>query len=241
MNNSMILIVEDDAAIRNLIGTALEIESYKYHVAVNGAQAIIEASTRQPDIILLDLGLPDMDGVEVIQKIRSWSKVPIIVITARSEDKDKIEALDAGADDYLTKPFSTTELLARIRSTCRRISYLKEAISIFINGALKVDYSLQCAYVGAEELHLTPTEYKILYLLCQNVGRVLTHAYLTKEIWGSTFESDIASLRVHVATLRKKIEKSSQCETSIKTHIGVGYCMIKQEEADKTSDSHCLY
>ena len=234
MNNCLILIVEDDGAIRNLIVTALETEHYKYHVAVNGTQAIMEASTRKPDIILLDLGLPDMDGVEVIRKIRSWSKMPIIVITARSEDKDKIEALDAGGDDYLTKPFSTTELLARIRSTCRRISYLEEALnhesSIFINGTLRVDYSLQCAYVGEEELCLTPTEYKILYLLSQNVGRVLTHAYLTKEIWGSTFESDIASLRVHVATLRKKIEKRSQCESSIKTHIGVGYCMVKQEE-----------
>lgn len=233
MNNRTVLVVEDDTAIRNLIKNTLEIEQYPYHIAENGAQALMEITTQRLDIILLDLGLPDMDGVEIIQKIRSWSSIPIIVISARSEDKDKIDALDAGADDYMTKPFSTSELLARIRSTSRRLQYLQSAVlqeaPIFKNGALQIDYALQCAYINKIQLHLTPTEYKILYLLAQNIGRVLTHSNITKEIWGSAFESDIASLRVHVATLRKKMEKESD-EVYIQTHIGIGYCMLKIEE-----------
>lgn len=239
MNNINILVVEDDTAIRNLIKNTLEIEKYQYHLAPNGAQAILEATTQRPDIILLDLGLPDMDGVGIIKKVRTWSNIPIIVISARSEDKDKIDALDAGADDYMTKPFSTTELLARIRSTCRRIQYLQTMLNketpVFINGTLTIDYALQCAYIDGKELHLTPTEYKVLCLLSKNIGRVLTHSTITKEIWGSSFESDIASLRVHVATLRKKIEKESKKEQYIQTHIGIGYCMQKIDESNMVS------
>lgn len=234
MNNVMILVVEDDVSIRNLIKNTLDTQKYKYHIAQNGAQAIIEATTHKPDLVLLDLGLPDMDGIKVIKKIRSWSKMPIIVISARSEDKDKIDALDAGADDYMTKPFSTTELLARIRSSCRRIEYLQSLLNQeqpeFINGKLRINYAMQTATIGNSELHLTPTEYKILCLLAKNVGRVLTHSFITKEIWGSSFESDIASLRVHVATLRKKIEKEDHFAQCIQTHISIGYCMIKIEE-----------
>ena len=230
MNNAGILIVEDDQAVRNLIKTALDTQKIRYRIAQNAAQALIETTTHQPDMILLDLGLPDMDGVEVIKKIRSWSTVSIMVITARSEEQDKIDALDAGADDYLTKPFSTTELLARIRGFYRRISYLEQGDAqseTFENGALAIHYASQCVLVDNAEIHLTPTEYKILCILAQNIGRVLTHSYLTKQIWGSSFESDIASLRVHVATLRKKIEKVNHGECCIKTHIGVGYCMMK--------------
>lgn len=238
MNNMKILVVEDDAAIRNLIKNTLEIENYAYEVAENGMQAVVQTISGKPDIILLDLGLPDMDGVEVIRKVRAWSNLPIIVISARNEDKDKIDALDAGADDYMTKPFSTSELLARIRSTARRIQYLEHALNqenpIFFNGKLKIDYAMQTASVETKELHLTPTEYKVLCLLAKNVGRVLTHSYITMEIWGSAFESDIASLRVHVATLRKKIEKEiqpdSETESYIQTHVGIGYCMVKMEE-----------
>lgn len=231
MNNSNILVVEDDAAIRNLITTALETEEYKYHVAKNGNQAIIEATSHYPDLILLDLGLPDMDGIDVIKKIRSWSTVPITVISARSEDKDKIDALDAGADDYLTKPFSTAELLARIRGTYRRIQYIQQNSQkgepVFQNGSLKIDYKMREIYVKEEEVHVTPIEYRILCLLAQNMGRVLTHTYITKKIWGSSLEGDIASLRVHVATVRKKIEKIDASNKCIKTHVGIGYCMVK--------------
>ena len=232
MNNSNILVVEDDAAIRSLITTALETENYKYHVAKNGNQAIMEAATQAPELILLDLGLPDIDGVDVIRKIRTWSTVPITVISARSEDKDKIDALDVGADDYITKPFSTAELLARIRGNYRRIQYIQNnqqgGTSVFHNGSLTIDYQMQTVYVKEEEIHVTPIEYKILCLLAKNLGRVLTHTHITKEIWGSSLEGDIASLRVHVATVRKKIEKKDSSNKCIQTHVGIGYCMVKQ-------------
>lgn len=233
MNNTMILVVEDDFAIRSLITSALEMEGYKYHVAKDGKQALIEATTQSPELILLDLGLPDMDGVEIIKKIRCWSTVPITVISARSEDKDKIDALDAGADDYITKPFSMVELLARIRGAYRRIRYIQGSISgekpFFQNGSLKIDYRMKTVFVNDIEIHVTPIEYKILCLLAKNIGRVLTHTFITREIWGSSLEGDIASLRVHVATVRKKIEKIDKENKCIHTHIGIGYCMIKQE------------
>ena len=232
MINSNILVVEDDTAIRNLITTALETENYKYRIAKNGNQAIIEATTQTPKLILLDLGLPDMDGIEVIRKIRSWSMVPITIISARSEDKDKIDALDAGADDYITKPFSTAELLARIRGNFRRIQYIQnnqnDGTPYFHNGSLTIDYQMQTVLVKNQEIHVTPIEYKIICLLAKNLGRVLTHTFITKEIWGSSLEGDVASLRVHVATLRKKIEKKDNSNMFIQTHVGIGYCMIKQ-------------
>ena len=232
MINSNILVVEDDTAIRNLITTALETENYKYRIAKNGNQAIIEATTQTPKLILLDLGLPDMDGIEVIRKIRSWSMVPITVISARSEDKDKIDALDAGADDYITKPFSTAELLARIRGNFRRIQYIQnnqnDGTPYFHNGSLTIDYQMQTVLVKNQEIHVTPIEYKIICLLAKNLGRVLTHTFITKEIWGSSLEGDVASLRVHVETLRKKIEKKDNSNMFIQTHVGIGYCMIKQ-------------
>ncbi len=169
--------------------------------------AILEGTSYNLDIVLLDLGLPDMDGVEIIKNIRSWSNMPIIVISARSEDSDKIEALDAGADDYLTKPFSVEELLARLRVTQRRLSMVqseKGISSVFENGKLKVDYASGCTYLGEEELHLTPIEYKLLCLLSKNVGKVLTHNYITSHIWGTSWENDVALLRVFMATLCKK-------------------------------------
>ena len=159
--------------------------------------------------------------------------MPIIVISARTEDSDKIGALDAGADDYLTKPFSVDELLARLRVTQRRLSLMKtdsvQESSIFTNGALKIDYAAGCAYLGGAELHLTPIEYKLLCLLSKNVGKVLTHTYITQQIWGSSGASDIASLRVFMATLRKKIDSSVDGPQYIQTHIGVGYRMMKVE------------
>lgn len=174
-----------------------------------------------------------LDGVQVIQNIRSWSNLPIIVISARSEDNDKIEALDAGADDYLTKPFSVEELLARLRVTQRRLSYMTAemmaASSVFVNGKLKVDYAGGCAYLDGQELHLTPIEYKLLCLLSKNVGKVLTHTFITQNIWGRSWENDIASLRVFMATLRKKLEPTPDSPQYIQTHIGVGYRMMKVE------------
>ena len=231
MNKPLILVVEDDPPVRNLITTTLKINDYRYLVAENGEAAILEASSHNPDIVLLDLGLPDMDGVAVIEKIRSWTNTPIIVISARSEDTDKIDALDAGADDYLTKPFSVEELLARLRVTQRRLAMMQKESpiesSVFTNGQLRVDYAAGCAYLDGEELHLTPIEYKLLCLLSKNVGKVLTHTFLTQHIWGSSWDNDIASLRVFMATLRKKIEKTPDSPQYIQTHIGVGYRMVK--------------
>ena len=175
--------------------------------------------------------MPDIDGTQVIESIRSWSNMPIIVISARSEDKDKITALDAGADDYLTKPFSIEELLARLRVTQRRLLLLQASVDadspVFQNGKLKIDYAVGCAYLNGEELHLTPIEYKLLCLLSHNVGKVLTHTYITQQIWGSSWENDIASLRVFMATLRKKLESQKDSPQYIQTHIGVGYRMLR--------------
>ena len=179
MNKLLILVVEDDPSIRKLITTTLKAHEYRYLSAANGQSAILEASSHNPDIVLLDLGLPDMDGVEIIRKIRAWSNMPIIVISARSEDSDKIEALDAGADDYLTKPFSVEELLARLRVTQRRLAMMQNRSqveeSVFTNGSLKIDYVAGCVYLNENELHLTPIEYKLLCLLSQNIGKVLNH------------------------------------------------------------------
>ena len=233
MNKLLILVVEDDASVRNLITTTLRAQDQKYLTAQNGSSAILEASSHNPDIILLDLGLPDMDGVEIIKKIRTWSTVPIIVISARSEDTDKIDALDAGADDYLTKPFSVEELLARLRVTQRRLAITNSEStsksSVFTNGQLSIDYAAGCACLNGEELHLTPIEYKLLCLLAQNIGKVLTHTFITQKIWGSSWDNDIASLRVFMATLRKKLENTSGSHQYIQTHIGVGYRMLKVE------------
>ena len=233
MNKPLILIVEDDAPIRNLISVTLDAHDYRHIAAGNAGNAILEATSHNPDIMLLDLGLPDMDGVEVIRKIRSWSNMPIIVISARSDDADKIEALDAGADDYLTKPFSVDELLARLRVTLRRLNQAKTDTpedAVFINGSLKIDYAAGCAFVSGEELHLTPIEYKLLCLLARNCGKVLTHKYITQQVWGAAWENNVASLRVFMATLRKKLEASASDTPCIQTHVGIGYRMVKVNE-----------
>ncbi len=234
MNKPQILIVEDDTAVANLIATTLETQRYQYHRARTGAGAVMDALSYRPDVMLLDLGLPDMDGVEIIRKIREWSNLPIIVVSARSEDDDKVAALDAGADDYLTKPFSVDELLARLRVALRRVRYdsqkTSEASSVYENGGLRIDYAAGCVYRDGAEIHLTPIEYKLLCLLARNTGKVLTHNYILGEVWGSTTASDTPSLRVFMATLRKKLEKDPGHPQYIQTHIGVGYRMLRQKQ-----------
>ncbi len=236
MNKPMILVVEDDKAVRKLITTTLDTQGYQYHTAETGEGSILEAVSSQPDIIMLDLGLPDIDGIDIIKKVREWTNTPIIVVSARSEDKDKIDALDAGADDYLTKPFSVEELLARIRVSLRRVRYDSEKLlkdsSIFTNGNLNIDYAAGCAFLDGVETHLTPIEYKLLCLMAKNVGKVLTHNAILKEIWGS-YMSDIPALRVFMATLRKKIETNPSQARLIQTHIGVGYRMLRVSEDDR--------
>ncbi|OUP77504.1 DNA-binding response regulator [Erysipelatoclostridium sp. An173] len=241
MNNAKILVIEDESAIRNLISTALQTNGYKNDVAPNGSTALLSLSTQQYDLVLLDLGLPDTDGIEIIKKYRTFSTTPIIVISARSNDNDKIIALDEGADDYLTKPFNVEELLARVRSTIRRIQYSEtkktEEVRYFINGQLKIDYVSQTVYVSDEEIHLMPIEYSLLCLLAKNVGRVLTHRYILDKVWVNSIESDLSSLRVYLTSLRKKIEKKSN-EKYIQTHIGVGYKMVLIKPTDAEVKNH---
>ena len=228
VNAPLVLVVEDDAAVRSLISTALEMHGYRLAAVGTGEAAVMEAASHNPDLVMLDLGLPDIDGVDVIGRLRTWATMPIIVISARSEDSDKIAALDAGADDYLTKPFSVDELLARVRASLRRgqmAATAGEESSSFENGDLRIDYAAGCAWLGGEELHLTPIEYKLLVLLARNVGKVLTHTFITKEIWGTSWDNDVASLRVFMATLRKKIEADPAHPVYIQTHVGVGYRM----------------
>ena len=186
MDKWKIMVVEDDAPVRHLITASLSAEDYSVIAAETAAASVQLAATQNPDIILLDLGLPDGDGIEVIEKIRLWTETPIIVISAREEDTDKIEALDAGADDYLTKPFSVAELLARLRSTQRRLTHIAAGNSeaVFRNGDLIIDYAAGCTYLGEQPLKLTPIEYRLLCLLAQNVGKVLTHKYITQKVWG---------------------------------------------------------
>lgn len=186
MNEYLVLVVEDDKPIRNLITTTLKMNDYRFITAVRGNEAIMLSASHKPDIIILDLGLPDIDGVEVIEHIRTWSDVPIIIVSARSEERDKITALDKGADDYLTKPFSVDELLARLRVIQRRLMK-SENISVteFVNGRLRIDYVSGCVHLDDEELHLTPIEYKLLCLLAKNVGKVLTHKYIIQSVWGT--------------------------------------------------------
>lgn len=231
MNNPVVLVIEDDAPVRNLIVTTLKTHDYRYLTAKNGAEAVMMASSHNPDVLFLDLGLPDMDGIDVIRQVRSWSNMPIIVISARSDDADKIEALDAGADDYLTKPFSVEELLARLRVTIRRLALISSEMSadrsVYTNGKLVIDYSAGVASLDGEELKLTSMEYKLLCILARNTGKVLTHTYITQSIWGRNWESDIASLRVFMTTLRKKIEPRPDSPKYIQTHIGIGYRMLK--------------
>ena len=229
MNKVSILIVEDDKAVRNLMTTTMQANGYAFHTAETGESAVLQAVSVRPDVMILDLGLPDMDGLEIIKKVRTWTNNPIIVVSARSEDRDKIEALDAGADDYLTKPFSVDELLARIRVAVRKMNYdnsdASKNTTVFENGGLRIDYSAASVFVDGSEVHLTPMEYRLLCLLAKNVGKVLTHNYLLHEIWSNASESDTPSLRVFMATLRKKIEKDTSNPVYIQTHIGIGYRM----------------
>ena len=202
MNEYLVLVMEDDKPIRNLITTTLKMNDYRFITAVRGNEAIMLSASHKPDIIILDLGLPDIDGVEVIEHIRTWSNVPIIIVSARSEERDKITALDKGADDYLTKPFSVDELLARLRVIQRRLMK-SENISVteFVNGRLRIDYVSGCVHLDDEEIHLTPIEYKLLCLLAKNVGKVLTHKYIIQSVWGTPADNSEASLRVFMATL----------------------------------------
>ncbi len=227
MNNlrETILIVEDDPQIRNFIRYSLHAEGYTVQTAMNGGSAVHALVAEPVELILLDLGLPDMDGLEVIKKVREWSEIPIIVVSARDQDREKALALDMGADDYLTKPFSSTELLARIRVALRHM-YKRGGITtqtVFQVGELRLDMEKHLVFFHEEELHVTPMEYTLLSLLFKNQGKVLTTAVILREIWGPGYGNDTQALRALMAGLRRKIEKSPAKPRYILTEIGVGY------------------
>ncbi|OAA90001.1 response regulator [Clostridium ljungdahlii] len=221
-----ILVIEDDRPIRNFITAALSSQGYKYIETDKGNEGISLVMSHNPDLIILDLGLPDIDGIEVIEKVRGWSNIPIIVVSARGNERQKVEALDKGADDYLTKPFSISELLARIRVSLRHLIVNKDQHEILNNFKVKklfIDFDKRRVTVEGKEIHLTPIEYKIMALLCRYSGKVLTHNFIIREIWGSSLGSETKSLRVFMANLRRKIEKDPAQPEYIYTEVGVGY------------------
>lgn len=231
-NKPVILIVEDDKTIRNFMKISLETQGYKVVESADGQNGLTLFYSHNPDVILLDLGLPDMDGLELISKIRDSSLVSIIVVSARGRDHDKIEALDLGADDYLTKPFSVAELLARIRVALRHKIRVEESEQIhqfvYQVDQLCIDLDKHRVTVDEAEVHLTPMEFKLLALLAQNHGKVLTHKFMIKEVWGSYNESDAQSLRVFMANVRRKIEQNSSQPRYILTEVGIGYRLVDE-------------
>jgi len=224
-----ILIIDDEPQIRKILRITFENKGFKVIEADNGQLALIQAASYHPDIIILDLGLPDKDGQEVLKEIRTWSKIPIIVLSVRNTEDDIITALEEGADDFLTKPFNTGELLARIRANLRRTSQIQES-STFINGDLKVDLISRLVTVNDIEVKLTVTEYQLLTLFIKNIGKVLTHNFILREIWGSAYSEQTQYLRVFIGQLRKKLEKDSSIPELIKTESGVGYRMVYQKK-----------
>lgn len=230
-----ILIIEDDPGICNFMCTVLSSNRYDTLVATSGGEALSMISSHCPDLIVLDLGLPDMDGLQVLQQVRSWSSVPIVVVSARAHERDKVIALDLGADDYIEKPFGTNEMLARIRTALRhtRTSLQNDAIALsgkFSVGDLTVDYDKHHVLVGGQDVHLTLNEFKIVALLGKHAGKVLTYDYLIREIWGPKAKTDNQILRVNMANIRRKIEKNPADPHYIFTEIGVGYRMLDGDE-----------
>jgi two-component system KDP operon response regulator KdpE len=219
---SVALIIDDEVQIRRLLRVVLEGENYQVHDAETGQQGLMEIATRKPDVILLDLGLPDLEGLEVLKRLREWSEAPVIVLTVRDDVQEKVTALDSGADDYVTKPFSTPELLARLRAAQRK-TRPEEEISVFKNGDLVIDLTARVVTRAGREIKLTATEYALLRLFVKHPGRVLTHRYILREIWGPKSEEHRQYLRVYVTHLRQKIEPDPARPSLISTQSGIGY------------------
>ncbi|PKN91240.1 MAG: DNA-binding response regulator [Chloroflexi bacterium HGW-Chloroflexi-6] len=220
-NFPRILIVDDEHPIRRFLSDSLD-EQYTIVEVANGKDAIRAAAAERPDLIILDLGLPDMDGVEVTRRLREWSQTPIIIVSVREQENDKIAALDAGADDYLTKPFGIGELLARIRTVLRRVTK-DDTEPVFISGDLTMDFTLRTVAVGGQPITLTPTEYDLLKTFIKHAGKVLTHRQLLRMAWGNSYENEIHILQVNISNLRRKIEPDPSRPTHIITEPGVGY------------------
>ncbi|HWN53861.1 MAG TPA: response regulator [Methylomirabilota bacterium] len=225
-----VVLIEDEPQIRRFLRAALTGHGYRLFEAGSGEDGLIEAATRQPDLVILDLGLPDLDGLGVLARLREWTSVPVIVLSARGQERDKIAALDGGADDYVSKPFSVGELLARMRAALRRRDQLGEgaAATTFVVGDLSVDLARRHVLVGDREIHLTPIEYKLLTTLIRHAGKVLTHRQLLKEVWGPAHTEDSQNLRFYVAQLRRKLEAVPARPRYLLTEPGVGYRLVAE-------------
>lgn len=222
VNKPRVLVVDDEPAVRRLLRVALESQGYAVFEATSGQDAVSGAAAHKPDIVILDLGLPDIDGVEVVRLLREWTRTPVIILSVRGSEKDKIAALDAGADDYLTKPFGMGELIARLRAALRRAAH-PAGDPVFTSGDLKVDLTLRLVTVGGREVQLTPNEYDLLRVLVLNAGKVLTHRQLLREVWGAEYGDEFHMLQVNISNLRRKIEAEPWRRQTIATEPGVGY------------------
>ena len=220
-----VLVIDDEPQIRKLLKVSLGAHGYDVHESMSGMDSVVQAADIKPDLVILDLGLPDIDGKEVVRRLREWSDVPILILTARDQEKEKIDALDAGADDYITKPFSMGELLARMRVSVRRSAHAGED-PVIQCGDLSIDLAQRRVTVDAQEIKLTPTEYDIIKILAQNAGKVLTHRQLLKAVWGDTYSDDTHYIRVYIGQLRRKIEPNPTQPRYIITESGVGYRLM---------------
>jgi two-component system KDP operon response regulator KdpE len=223
--NPVIIVIEDDPPIRHFLRTGLSTQSFTVFEADTGKQGIIEAQTRKPDLVILDLGLPDIEGVEVIKAIRTWSAIPILILSARSSEQHKIDALDAGADDYLTKPFGFGELLARIRVALRHANRAQDSLQseVFVTANLSVDLHNRLVSIDTQAIHLTPIQYRLLTVLVKHAGKVLTHQQILKEVWGPSYQENAHYLRIYMSQLRQKLEADPTQPKFLLTESGVGY------------------
>lgn len=217
-----ILVIDDEIQIRRLLQITLEAAGFKVHLAASGEEGIRQAAMARPEVIILDLGLQDADGIDILKKLRVWAEIPILILSVRASERDIVAALDAGADDYLTKPFRAGELLARIRAALRHRQLTEEGTA-FTSGSLFVDLAARVVKKKGEVIKLTPTEYALLALFVRNTGKVLTHRYILQQIWGPTFEEETQYSRVYVAQLRKKLEDNPNTPKLIVTESGIGY------------------